>query len=66
MSDTVKFSSQFALIRHRASLGWQCPECFGVQVECQENRFTGRRSDDRFTCQECGCQWGPDIAEPGK
>jgi len=37
-------------------LGWQCPECSGVQINCYENRFGGR-SEDRFECQECGAQW---------
>lgn len=41
----------------RAKLGWQCPECSSVNVTRQESKYGGV-SEDRFSCQECGCQWG--------
>lgn len=41
----------------RDMAGWQCPECYGIQVDRQESRFGGA-SKDRFICNECGCQRG--------
>lgn len=44
-------------MRRLAAVGDQCPNCYGVQVERQESRFGGA-SEDRFTCKECGEEWG--------
>jgi hypothetical protein len=38
-------------------LGWQCPECYGVQIEPRLDCI-GRPHG--FQCQECGCQWLPE------
>ena len=41
-----------------AELGWQCPECYGVQVKTyQKHHKFGGTSEDRFECQECGNIW---------
>ncbi len=42
--------------RAHAQRGWQCQECYGVQVDRFEDRFGGV-SNDRFECRECGCTW---------
>jgi hypothetical protein len=51
----VGFSSQEVIARH-AELGWQCPECFGIQIEAQTTRFDPQPTG--FLCTECGCQFG--------
>lgn len=43
-------------INARIRQGWQCPECYGVRIDCFESRFGGR-SEDRFECNECGATW---------
>jgi hypothetical protein len=35
--------------RLRVNMGWQCPECFGPNVETPERQ--------QHICQDCGCQW---------
>ena len=35
--------------RLRVNMGWQCPECFGVNIDTPERHH--------FTCRDCGCQW---------
>ncbi len=45
-------------VNRHAKRGWQCPECYGIQVNVIEDRYSGQRSMDRFSCQECGNQWG--------
>ena len=55
MSITVRIRSLQETVEHHASMDWQCPECFGVQVECFEDRF--HIQPDRFECRECGCTW---------
>ena len=52
----VGLSSKEVIERH-AMAGWQCPECYGVQVNRFESRFGGP-SEDSFECNECGCTWG--------
>jgi len=42
----------------RIKAGLQCPECYGVRINCKEDSYGGGRSFDRFECQECGAQWG--------
>ncbi len=39
--------------RH-VSLGWQCPECYGVRITTLSRR---PHDPHRFLCQECGAQW---------
>jgi hypothetical protein len=34
--------------RHRVNMGWQCPECSGVNADQRENGYE---------CQDCGCWW---------
>ncbi len=34
----------------RVRLGWQCPECSGVQIET--------RKEGGYLCTECGCHFG--------
>ncbi len=46
-------------VRYHARRGWQCPECFGIQVTIRRNKFVARI--DGFQCDECGCQWGEDY-----
>lgn len=38
----------------RVSLGWQCPECYGVRVTMQPRQ---PHDPHRYQCDECGCQW---------
>jgi len=57
MAITISIPSFHDDVERHAAKGWQCPECYGVQVNRQESRFGGPR-EDRFTCQECGAQWG--------
>ena len=45
-------------MRH-ANMGWQCPECFGVQVSARQSRFDP--SPTGWLCEECGCQWSRKI-----
>ncbi len=52
---TVKILSADETINHHAMLGWQCPECYGVQVQQEQSRFEA--NTHRFVCNECGCQW---------
>lgn len=40
----------------RIRLGWQCPECFGVNIENRMSRFQAQPIG--FTCNDCGCQFG--------
>jgi hypothetical protein len=47
--------SPHELVDHHAQLGWQCPECFGIQVKTYKDRFA--LESDRFECQECGATW---------
>lgn len=47
--------------RRHFAMGWQCPECYGVRVKITKDRFDARARYDRFTCEECGCQWTPDM-----
>ena len=54
---TIKVSGlepEDTLHRH-ANLGWQCPECYGVQVAPRMSRFQAQPIG--FSCNECGCQW---------
>ena len=44
------------VIERPAMAGWQCPECYGIQVNRFESRFGGS-SEDRFECNECGNTW---------
>lgn len=48
-------TAQDVAVAH-SKLGWQCQECFGVQIDCYKDRFGGV-SNDRFECRECGCTW---------
>jgi len=42
--------------KFRVEHGWQCPDCYGVNVTTRRNRNEdGVRG---FTCEECGCQFG--------
>lgn len=43
----------------RDMTGWQCPECYGIQINHFESRFGGLL-EDRFECNECGCTWHRD------
>jgi hypothetical protein len=40
----------------RIRLGWQCPECFGVNIENRMSRFQAQPIG--FLCADCGCQFG--------
>ncbi len=40
----------------RVKAGWQCPECYSVNVTRHMTRFAAQPIG--FNCQECGCQWG--------
>lgn len=39
----------------RVNMGWQCPECFGVNVDSPVSRWHAQRT--QYICQDCGCQW---------
>jgi ribosomal protein L37AE/L43A len=39
--------------------GFQCPECFGVQIETRRNRFDA--GIDGWLCNECGCHWSEPV-----
>lgn len=43
----------------RIENGWQCPECYGVNVECRYNRFQAK--PEGFQCNDCGCNWSQKI-----
>ena len=51
----IIYESADEIAQAHAKLGWQCPECYGVQIDCFEDRF--RLQSDRFECRECGCTW---------
>ena len=53
---TTKIEGFYSREIIHAMAGWQCPECYGVQVNRFESRFAGP-SEDRFECNECGCTW---------
>jgi hypothetical protein len=38
----------------RISLGFQCPECYGIRIELMPRQ---PHDPHRCQCQECGCQW---------
>lgn len=42
-----------AAVDRRAKAGWQCPECYGVQV----NQFEHVSLEKRFECNDCGATW---------
>lgn len=35
--------------RLRVNMGWQCPECFGPNIETPKRQ--------QHVCRDCGCQW---------
>lgn len=43
----------------RISAGWQCPECFGVNIENRMSRFQALPVG--FLCTDCGCQFGGQL-----
>lgn len=56
MTIKVRIPSMQETIEAHAQRGWQCPECYGIQVDRFESRFGGP-SEDRFECRECGATW---------
>ena len=51
---TITYPS--AAERLRVNMGWQCPECFGGNIETTA-RGPGGAREQQHVCQECGCQW---------
>ena len=43
--------------RARINAGWQCGECYGVNITRRAPAFG--LGQEQFTCRECGCQWTP-------
>jgi hypothetical protein len=44
--------------RDRIDLGWQCPECFGVNITSEPRQ---PHDPHHYQCQECGCQWSRSV-----
>jgi ribosomal protein L37AE/L43A len=40
----------------RVNMGFQCPECSGVQVGTRRN-VAGQIAAGLWECQDCGCCW---------
>jgi hypothetical protein len=51
-SDTPTFNLS-ATEQTRVNAGLQCPECFGVRVDCSDCGPSPRQ----YLCEECGEQW---------
>jgi hypothetical protein len=43
------------VVNRHAKLGWQCPECYGIQIETRRVRHSDHVIG--FQCNECGCNW---------
>lgn len=59
MTVKINIPSATETVHEHARRGWQCPECYGVQITTRKNRFVARI--DGFQCEECGCNWGEDY-----
>lgn len=60
---TIKVSgilSHNETVDRHAQLGWQCPECYGIQINNKYNRFHSATTPVGFECQECGNYWSKD------
>lgn len=42
--------------KYRVKNGWQCPECYGIQINTKRDKNSDRVNG--FECNECGCQFG--------
>ncbi len=40
----------------RITLGWQCPDCFGPNVNVDKKPFS-----HTYECQDCGSRWQPET-----
>jgi hypothetical protein len=52
----ISIPSSRETIEIHVQRGWQCAECYGIQIDKFKNRFGGV-SEDRFECRECGATW---------
>jgi len=46
----------------RIKAGFQCPECFGVNIE-EGQMYWGK---DGFQCTDCGCWWTEMLSRSGQ
>ena len=42
--------------RARVNIGWQCPECFGTNIDTPQYRNV-YVEPKKYTCRDCGCVW---------
>lgn len=57
MTTTHKLSPREQQATARVQDGWQCPECYGVQINTRRVSIGDPRVIG-FECHECGCQFG--------
>lgn len=46
-------------MKQRIELGFQCPECYSVNIEGRSDRYQAFKG---YQCNDCGCNWSKKLS----